>query len=305
MTKLRKLLLTIFNTKRTIALIPLTVSFLFVFPAYADDKSDFDDFKDKYEDLADKYDDLNDQVKDFLEVSKDLRRMDEEELQSLIKGICELDIETRNDDATTIANDLVFDSVSTVSQFYIRLENDGNELLNSTEELMEDQKSLRNKYTGLKDSGEVGSDATSLISELTKLIEKTTRRYGEVSDNSRSLTNIKDGTMKGTNNPKIRAKLEYGKKKHEELQRSCDESEVSVSGGRADCVNFDKDACSVIEFKPNTYTESEAKNQAARYLDGIRSKYRTDSRAVENCKKDSDGDPIFEAKGQLYTACRP
>ena len=42
-----------------------------------------------------------------------------------------------------------------------------------------------------------------------------------------------------------------------------------------------------------------------RYLSDVQEKFKDDKRALENCKKDSNGKPIFEAKGVTYPACRP
>lgn len=46
------------------------------------------------------------------------------------------------------------------------------------------------------------------------------------------------------------------------------------------CVKFDKDDCKVIEFKPS-------------------------KRAIENCRKDRNGNPEFRAVGETYPACSP
>jgi len=112
--------------------------------------------------------------------------------------------------------------------------------------------------------------------------------------------------MAGANNPTIRARMEYGKQMHKKMQDDfeCDEKEVVLSSGRPDCIKFDQDDCKVIEFKPDTLTESDAARQASDYLEDVRDKFKDDERA-KRCKQTSEGRPIFEAVGKLYTACRP
>ena len=103
----------------------------------------------------------------------------------------------------------------------------------------------------------------------------------------------------------FRAAMDWGKAKHEYNQRICDEKEISLSSGRPDCVSFRKDACAVWEFKPSTVGESAARSQAERYLSDVKRYFKDDPRAKESCKKDSDGLPVFEAKGVTYEACKP
>ena len=65
---------------------------------------------------------------------------------------------------------------------------------------------------------------------------------------SRSLDNVKQGTMNGANNPRIRAKMDYGKEMHVRKQSDyrCDEKEVVLSSGRPDCILFTENDCQVI-----------------------------------------------------------
>jgi hypothetical protein len=98
--------------------------------------------------------------------------------------------------------------------------------------------------------------------------------------------------------------MEYGKDMHTRLQssRGCDEREVVLSSGRPDCIKFEQDSCKIIEFKPSTYSESAARDQAARYLDDVKRKFKDDDRA-KKCKQ-KDGYPEFTPVGETYTACR-
>ena len=103
----------------------------------------------------------------------------------------------------------------------------------------------------------------------------------------------------------IRARMEFGKEMHRKLQsdRGCHEKELTLSSGRPDCIRFDPGDCKVIEFKPDTYSTSDAKDQAERYLRDVRERFKTDDRAKQ-CQQNSDG-PIFKAVGETYAACRP
>ena len=111
--------------------------------------------------------------------------------------------------------------------------------------------------------------------------------------------------MKGTNNPILRAKLEYGKQKHAELQGSysCDEREVTLSSGRPDCILFRDNNCQVIEFKPDSWDESKAADQARAYLDDVRERFKDDDRA-KRCKQ-TDGGAEYTAVGITYPHCGP
>lgn len=127
----------------------------------------------------------------------------------------------------------------------------------------------------------------------------------KVQSDRRTLDRVKDGVMSGSNNPTIRARMEYGKEKHKSLQssRGCDERELVLSSGRPDCVKFEADYCKVIGFKPDTWSESAARDQASRYIDDVRRRFKDDDRA-KKCKRDPDGYPIFTPVGETYTACR-
>jgi hypothetical protein len=149
------------------------------------------------------------------------------------------------------------------------------------------------------------SDRSSLLDQIERSVSETDRLYTKLQEDYRSLSNVKEGVLNGANNPKIRAAMEYGKRKHIEMQSSysCDEKEVVVSSGRPDCVKFKKDDCLVIEFKPSSVGESAARTQAERYLKDVQRYFKDDKRAIENCKKDSSGLPIFAPDGRTYPAC--
>lgn len=154
------------------------------------------------------------------------------------------------------------------------------------------------------ESSDVKDEAAKVREEVDRLDAAIQRLFDKLNDEGRMIERVKDGVMKGANNPLIRARLEYGKEMHIRLQSSfsCDEKEVVLSSGKPDCIKFDAGACKVIEFKPDTLSRSEAEDQAKRYLGDVRARYRNDDRA-KNCKWTSEG-PVFDAVGELYTACR-
>ena len=59
------------------------------------------------------------------------------------------------------------------------------------------------------------------------------------------------------------------------------------------------------EFQADSnFTDSSAAEWARdRYLSAVTARLKDDSRALENCKKNTNGRPIFEAKGAVYSDC--
>lgn len=260
--------------------------------------SDYNSLKRDYEDLSSKVD-------RYIERSRKLKAMDKEELDKLITQICRLDIEKRDDDADRLAKGLVDKVQDNVKREYASVESEASELATKVMQLGSKLKSVRSNTEPYSRIDEVKSDAGKLISELEGMMQNSGRLFDKVDADMKSLYNIKEGVINGTNNPKIRAAIEYGKEKHEYNQRICAEKEVTLSSGRPDCISFNKDQCTVWEFKPDSIGESAAKAQAEGYLADVQRYFKDDPRAKENCKKDASGLPIFEAKGVTYPACRP
>ncbi|MEP6866427.1 MAG: hypothetical protein ABJE66_37765 [Deltaproteobacteria bacterium] len=108
--------------------------------------------------------------------------------------------------------------------------------------------------------------------------------------NRENLEKLKNYELAGSNNPKIRTKLEYGKKRHDEIESSicsgsnyaeleisssyCSNSIRPGSGCRADCVQV-ASTCMVIEIKPNNDgAKEEGDRQRAAYADGLNRWYQ-------------------------------
>lgn len=99
-----------------------------------------------------------------------------------------------------------------------------------------------------------------------------------VDKNLANLAKLKGYELAGSNNPAIRTRIEWGNKRHEELQRGCTYYEADVSSSycrnairsgsscRLDCIK----SCKVIEFKPdNSTAKSEGQTQVEAYRAGL------------------------------------
>ena len=81
----------------------------------------------------------------------------------------------------------------------------------------------------------------------------------------------KHGVFLGAANPKLRARMEIGKKEHVKLQRGCI-SEVTLPGKRMrlDCVAVSSGTCVIIEIKPDTPPSTAKGNRRLReYRDAV------------------------------------
>lgn len=99
--------------------------------------------------------------------------------------------------------------------------------------------------------------ATALHPRLTKAgLDKEAKL---LEDRVRRIENaVKNGILRGANEPKLRAQMEIGKKEHDSYQRSCSAKEVVLSSkDRVDCVKYGS-PCEVIEIKPDTPSGSDA-----------------------------------------------
>ncbi|MDQ3334706.1 MAG: hypothetical protein M4D80_06070 [Myxococcota bacterium] len=272
---------------------------------HADAKDDLSRAKSDYDSLRSKVDDVKDKTERFLDSSRALRSMDKEQLDKLVEQMCRLDTEPNDDEVDRLSRDLRERAIDTVRREYEKTIDAGGRIYDQIERVMNDAKALRTRARDLKSQDAVKDDAGRLADDLDKLVEVVDRLMEKLQSDRRTLDRVKEGVMNGANNPTIRARMEYGKEKHKSLQssRSCDEREVVLSSGRPDCVKFDSEACKVIEFKPDTHSESAAREQANRYVDDVRRKFKDDDRA-KKCKRDADGYPIFTAVGETYPACR-
>jgi hypothetical protein len=276
-------------------------------PATAGPADDLASRKRDWESVQGRMEEVSRKLGDYLDKSKKLREMDKTELDALITQICRLDIARDDDEAERLARSLSDKMVENVRREYDSTSSAAESLEDNAERLLNDAKSLRDNTKDLASNDEVKDEASRFLVEMSERIDRfTSDVYQKLTDDYRTLTNLKEGVLKGANNPRVRAAMEYGKEKHVYNQRICEEKELSLSSGRPDCVSFVKDSCAVWEFKPDSaFSESDAADWAKKYVADVQEKFKDDPRALENCKKDADGRPIFEARGAVYPACRP
>lgn len=268
---------------------------------------DVDKYKGEYGTLKNSFESISDRANKFLDSSRKLRELDKAELEELIDKICESDLEPNEDQERQLAERLRDNVVERVSSSYNDVFQAGERVDKELEKVQKDIEVLVNNVKPLTSIDDVKSTASSLLNDVTALKENANRLQGKFFDDWKSLTNVKDGVMKGANNPKLRAAMIYGQDKHKEM--TCPEpfkKEVELSSGlKADCVSFTKNNCAVYEFKPDkNFSKSSAADWARqKYVQGIRELYKNDDIA-KDCEKDGDNKPVFKAEGEVYPACR-
>lgn len=275
----------------------------FVGTLHADAQDDLSRVKHDFAALHSRIEAEGRNVDSYLDESVRLRQMDKDQLASLVDQICRLDVERDDDEADRIAKDLRDKVVERVRGAYDKTVDDGSHVFDHLGALESDAKSIRDRAHDLEDKPEVKDDAAHAREDVEQSLETIHSMMEKMNRDKSTLDRVNHGVMAGANNPTVRARMEYGKEMHRKLQsdRSCDEKEVVLSSGRPDCVKFDSDDCKVIEFKPDTYSESAARDQAAGYISDVREHFKNDDRA-KRCKQDADG-PIFQPVGETYTAC--
>ena len=116
--------------------------------------------------------------------------------------------------------------------------------------------------------------------------------------NLANLEKLKSYELLGSNNPAIRAKIEWGKKRHLDLQGSCTYAELAIASGdcrnevrpgsgcRLDCVKTGS-TCTIIEFKPDSDgAKAEGRTQLAMYEAGLQTWYKRDKAALFSAYRD-------------------
>jgi hypothetical protein len=126
-----------------------------------------------------------------------------------------------------------------------------------------------------------------------------------IKDVMKSLENLSQYELKGSNNPKLRAKLEYGKRAHQDKQSSCSYAELEISssycdnrirpgsGCRLDCV-MTGSTCTIYEIKPDSDgAQNEGRSQLASYKAALEKWYAQEKAGLFNaysnlqqCEKD-------------------
>ncbi len=275
--------------------------------AHADDKDDLEQCRRDFSDIKDRLDKAADKQAKYLEHSLSLRRMDKDQLATLITQICALDIRRDDDAAMQTAASLKDKVVDQVNREYSSTDAEGLDVLRDFGGLMDDVTNLEHRVQSLVEKGsDVSDDAKSLLADIEAPARKLSDLYEKLRADHDTLSNVKDGTMNGSNNPMIRATMQYGIDKHKELQREkeCSSAEDVLSSGRPDCVIFKQDDCQIWEFKPDSYSEEDALEQAGKYLKDLQNKYDQEE-VASVCKRDDDHKIQFSLHALLYPKCTP
>lgn len=196
---------------------------------------------------------------DHLKQSKSYRSYDAGEMKTLITKVCGLDHERDGDEADRLAQRMAQDAISRTKSKLSQLDRSHGQ---AEQGLHQAQKLITTMQTRWKAQAQ-------RMKELQKSRDSISGLLGQLRGDQRAYRNVGAGNLYGTNNPKIRASVEYGQRKHKELQSSlgCDLAELDVGGGRVDCVKLS--ACSIWEIKPQGYSRGEALEQAQRYAAGV------------------------------------
>ena len=227
---------------------------------YADARDDLSRVKSDYDAVKTHYDNAKSKLDSYLDESVKLRAMDKDQLNDLITQICKLDVKRDDDEADRLAKDLRDKVIDRVKRDYERTVDDGSKVFDDLGHLESETKSARERAKDLEGKDDVKSDAAQLRQDIEKTQEAIAKLFERLNSDRNTLDRVKEGVMNGSNNPTIRARMDYGKQKHKDMQSSfsCDEKETVLSSGRPDCIKFDQDDCKVIEFKPDTWSQSNA-----------------------------------------------
>lgn len=272
---------------------------------YADAADDLQSAKSDFATLQSSFDTVKSDLSTYLDASRNLRAMDDADLNLLIERICSSDIEHDGDDAEKLATEMEEHVQEQVRSAYDDTTDKGAHVYDEIGKLEGDAKSLRGRVKQLEGNDDTKDAASDLGDQIDRVEEQVERMFDKLDADRRTLENVKNGVMLGANNATLRARMDYGKRKHLELQSSygCDASEMVLSSGRPDCVKFDQDHCQVIEFKPDSWDTDSAKRQAESYVDDVRAYFKDDERA-KRCVQ-SDRGAEYEAVGVTYTRCKP
>lgn len=289
---------------RTYLFIPTLLLFFMPYTTlYADDKSDLNSFKDVVNELEDKVKEYDVRGNALVGKIKDLLKSDEEAMEDLIEEMCGYDIESLGDNAHKKAEEMTKSIARKAENRYKEIANNSDELRKKTSYVEDRAEGLIDDIGDLTDSEQVGNEAKNLQKRAgdifvlaKKIVENGDKRH-------KQLDRAAKGVLLGANNPIIRARQIYGIEMHKEMQNDfdCDKKESEVGG--ADCVVFEK--CTVYEFKPSGYSESDALSQLNRYLPNIRKKFKDNSIVKEKCPIESDGLPKFDVVMATYRRCTP
>jgi hypothetical protein len=233
--------------------------------------------------------------------------------------ICGQDHERDGDEADRLAQDMGGRVVSAVrgrKDEYVKSADDSQARLESVYRALRDLQS--ESETAVKEYEAMTAVDKNLLVPLREMIKALgelrekdrAKLFGMVSADRQAFLNASDELLLGQSHPRVAASNKYGRAKHRDVQRDstfkCAEKEFPAGGGFADCVSHEQ--CTVWEFKPSSWSLSDAADQAARYVPVVMRAFSKDNAAGKPWEKcwQSDGPTRgrgFEAKGYLYPKC--
>lgn len=270
---------------------------------------------------------LDRDVEAHLAKSREARSLDTEALEELIVKICGYDIERDGDEAARLADSIASDAVSgarsrkdeitrAYDDLYTRLEAIYDAQLPALQDRLERQAIALTSNGELEQAGEQAEDAAAGASDaIGRIVAEIDRTLGRADGIRRKLdgdldvfNRVSAGLLAGSNNPRLRAAKDHGIRMHDQLRANsgfeCLRDEVTVSGGRADCVSHSR--CRVMEFKPNSWSRGATLDDAKKYVSGVNAKFPDqEGQPWTHCWRTTGptGGRGFIAEEHRYPAC--
>jgi hypothetical protein len=253
--------------------------------------------------------------------SKQLRKHDVDELDQLIIFTCGQDHERDGDEAEVLSRAMRERTIAAARSRrdeYVRRADDLDARLPSLyatlRTLNDDLDAALKEFEGVKkiDKSQV-QWLRDQRAEVVALRDKNRDTFFAMMRSDRqSFLNTSDGILNGENNPRTAAASKYGRDRHRALQGDstfgCAEREFAAGGGFADCISHTQ--CTVWEFKPDSWSENDALDQATRYLPDVKKAFSAETsagKAWEHCWKPNgptSGDG-YRTKAYRYPKCTP
>ena len=155
---------------------------------------------------------------------------------------------------------------------------------------------------------QINSDALRLVGRAEALMrdkDKTVRPGAAIvakaiTGRMTGLQNLMNDELNGSNDPQVRARIEFGKAEHKRIQADsskCETSEISIptKGMRIDCVRVSSGVCHIFEIKPNNPDgEMRGRSQLEKYERAVREFFESHKNKV---------DDAFSDKLQIFKRC--
>ncbi len=197
------------------------------------------------------------EFKQFMTLSKRAIAVNKTSVDKLVDSVCQVDVEKK---ASPEAK-LVERMVASVAR---RVDTMKGEIAKKYGEASRTCEQFRQDFSGAEYKGQR---------------QKCHIMEGKMKKQLKTVVDAANGQLRGANDPKFKALIAYGEKKHREFGGRCDLTEKvvgNVSGnksgkGRLDCLMLR--SCEVVDFKPTHWSGSS--NYASRYLPGVKAMFET------------------------------